>query len=125
MTPNKPYLLRAIYEWLVDNDCTPFLLVNAERHGVLVPRQFVNPDGQVILNLKPEAIRQLKIENHAVSFSASFSGNIEAIHVPLSAVLALYAKENGEGMYFEEDPEDSDDADNDTKTGSPFLRIVK
>ncbi|OGT06037.1 MAG: ClpXP protease specificity-enhancing factor [Gammaproteobacteria bacterium GWF2_41_13] len=124
MTPNKPYLLRAIYEWLVDNDCTPFLLVNAERRGVLVPRQFVNREGQIILNLKPDAIRQLKIANYAISFSASFSGNVESIHIPMSAILALYAKENGEGMSFEEDPDD-DDSEDGSETGKPFLQIIK
>ena len=101
MTSNRPYLLRAIYEWLVDNNCTPHLVVFANVEGVAVPQQHVNKDGQIILNIAPSAVKDLFIANEAVSFSARFSGIVNNIYVPCGAVLGIYGRENGQGMMFE------------------------
>lgn len=101
MTSNRPYLLRAIYEWLLDNSCTPHLVVFANVPGVAVPQQHVNKDGQIILNIAPSAVKDLFIANEAVSFSARFSGVVNHIYVPCGAVLGIYGRENGQGMMFE------------------------
>lgn len=101
MTSNRPYLLRAIYEWLVDNNCTPHLVVFAHTDGVAVPQQHVNKDGQIILNIAPSAVKDLFIANDAISFSARFSGVVHNIYVPCGAVLGIYGRENGQGMMFE------------------------
>lgn len=101
MTSNRPYLLRAIYEWLVDNNCTPHLVVFARAEGVAVPQQHVNKDGQIILNIAPSAVKDLFIANDAISFSARFSGVVHNIYVPCGTVLGIYGRENGQGMMFE------------------------
>ncbi|HAI68912.1 MAG TPA: ClpXP protease specificity-enhancing factor [Gammaproteobacteria bacterium] len=104
MTSMRPYLLRALYEWIVDNGLTPYLLVNAELDQVEVPRQFVE-NGQIILNIAPMAVQGLTLENDWVSFSARFSGRSFSVFVPVFAVLAIYAKENGKGMFFQSEEE--------------------
>ncbi len=104
MTSNRPYLLRAIYEWLVDNNCTPHIVVFAGAEGVKVPQQHVNKEGQIVLNVSPTAVKDLFIANDAVSFSARFSGVVNNIHVPCGAVLGIYGRENGQGMMFEFEP---------------------
>lgn len=101
MTSNRPYLLRAIYEWLVDNNCTPHLVVFANTEGVRVPQQHINKDGQIILNISPTAVKDLFIANEAVSFSARFGGVVNNIYVPCGAILGIYGRENGQGMMFE------------------------
>ena len=105
MTPNRPYLLRALNDWILDNYMTPHLLVDAEREGVIVPEQFVEK-GKIILNLSPVAVKALQISNDLVSFNARFSGKPYHICVPPDAVLAIYAKENGMGMIFTEESAD-------------------
>jgi len=97
---NKPYLLRAIYEWIVDNNATPHVALFAENPDVLVPEQFVE-DGKIILNISPSAAKDLRIENDSLSFSARFGGKPFNIYSPIAAVLALYASENGEGLSFD------------------------
>ncbi|HIE00538.1 MAG TPA: ClpXP protease specificity-enhancing factor [Thiotrichaceae bacterium] len=104
MTSMRPYLLRALYEWIVDNGLTPYLLVNADLDQVEVPRQFVE-NGQIILNIAPMAVQGLTLENDWVSFSARFSGRSFSVFVPVFAVLAIYAKENGKGMFFQSEEE--------------------
>lgn len=104
MTPRRPYMLRAFYEWLVDNDLTPHLVVEADLPGVRVPDQFVQ-DGQIILNVAPRAVGNLEMSNEAVTFSARFGGKPHSVIVPLYAVQAIYARENGAGTMFE--PEDA------------------
>ena len=99
MTPNRPYLLRAFYEWIVDNDCTPYLVVDAEYPETRVPQQFVQ-NGQIVLNLAPSAVAQMQMGNEVISCSARFGGHPFALHVPVRAVLAIYAKENGAGTVF-------------------------
>lgn len=109
MLSNKPYLIRAFYEWIMDNKCTPFVVINAIYPRCKVPQEFVE-DGQITLNISPEAIRDLKMGNEFVEFRASFSGVVHIISAPVKAVLAVYAHENGQGMFFdfEEDEGDGD-----------------
>ena len=102
MTSSRTYIIRALYEWIVDNDCTPYLLVDTAVPGVDVPDQFANEE-QVVLNLSPMAIREMSISDAAIVFLARFGGRTFQICVPVGAVMAIYAKENGEGMVFDVD----------------------
>lgn len=99
-TPTRPYLARAIYEWICDNQLTPYLLVDATQPYTEVPQQFVK-DGQIVLNLAPHAVHQLQMSNESISFSARFGGVSKDIYIPISAVLGIYARENGQGLFFE------------------------
>ncbi|MGO1342806.1 ClpXP protease specificity-enhancing factor [Chromohalobacter japonicus] len=103
MLSSRPYLARALYEWLLDNGHTPYIVVDAEREGVNVPRQSVQ-NGQIVLNITPSAVRDLYIENAAVTFGARFSGQPMQVIVPMEALIALYARENGVGMVFGHEP---------------------
>lgn len=102
MTPSRPYLIRALYEWIEDNNMTPHILVNAEAPGVSVPKQHVR-EGQIILNITPSAVHNLRMGNDWIEFSARFGGAARAIQIPVPAVLAIYARENGQGMAFGEE----------------------
>lgn len=102
MTSNRPYLLRALYEWILDNELTPLILVAANQPGVVVPQQHIK-DGQIILNIGPSAVRDLTISNDLVHFHARFSGTPMNVRVPPNAVLGIYARENGHGMLFPEE----------------------
>jgi len=101
-TSNKPYLFRAIFEWILDNEGTPHLLIDATEADVNVPQQHVK-DGQIVLNVAPSAVQNWLADNKAISFSARFSGKAQNIYVPLKALKALYAQENGMGMVFPEE----------------------
>ncbi|MGB0712947.1 MAG: ClpXP protease specificity-enhancing factor [Gammaproteobacteria bacterium] len=133
MSSTRPYLLRAIYQWIVDNALTPLILVDATLPGVEVPGEFVD-DGRIILNISPGAVRDLNLENDIVGFSARFGGTPWQIWVPLPAVQAIYARENGRGMVFAEEedepPPSPPDSDPDNGPGTvgdsrPRLRVVK
>ncbi len=100
MTSNKPYFIRALYEWILDNDCTPYIVVDATLPFVDVPRQFVH-DGKIILNILPSATHNLNLGDDWITFSARFSGVPQNINIPIGAVAAIYAQENGEGMGFQ------------------------
>lgn len=102
MNPRRPYLLRAIHEWISDSNCTPHLVVDAGFPGVEVPRQYVK-DGKIVLNASWTATAQLKLGNDEVSFSARFGGSSMNVRVPVAAVLAIYARETGQGMIFSDD----------------------
>jgi stringent starvation protein B len=102
MTPSRPYIVRALYEWIVDNNCTPYILVNAYGDGVEVPQQHVK-DGQIILNISPMAVQGLSLGDDRIDFDGRFSGISTQVSVPIASVLGIYAKENGQGMIF--DPE--------------------
>jgi len=104
MSSSRPYLIRALYEWLADNDLTPYLAVDATIENVMVPSQHIH-DGQIVLNIAMSAVRELDISNEAVAFSARFGGVPQQVYVPVAAVLAIYAKENGQGMAFGHEPE--------------------
>lgn len=103
MTSCKPYLVRAIYDWIMENKCTPYLLVDAEFPGVQVPFEFVK-DGQIVLNISSGATGGLMLGDDEIEFNARFGGEPRHLIVPLSAVLFIYAKENGEGMPFPPEP---------------------
>lgn len=135
MTSSRPYLARALYEWIVDNGCTPYVVVNANRDDVQVPRAHVK-DGQIVLNIAPTAVVGLKIDNDALEFNARFGGVAMQIYAPMSAVLGIYARENGQGMIFEAEDSPSNptpttpDQNRSTiagnkKPGRPGLKIVK
>ena len=125
MTSSKPYLLRALYDWILDNETTPYILVDATHEGLLIPPGIAN-DGKVVLNLAPQAVQDLEIANTHVSFSARFSGVAENIYCPLGSLLAIYARENGEGMMFPAEEEDeTETSDPETKPKGPTLKIVK
>ncbi|CAM2944983.1 ClpXP protease specificity-enhancing factor [Vibrio mytili] len=100
MTARRPYMLRAFYDWLVDNDLTPHLVVDATMPGVRVPTEFIQ-DGQIILNIAPRAVGNLELGNDAITFHARFSGRPHSVIVPVYAVQAIYARENGAGTMFE------------------------
>ncbi len=103
MNSCKPYLVRAIYDWIMDNKCTPYLLVDAEFPGVQVPFEYVK-DGQIVLNISAGATGGLMLGDDAVEFNARFGGEPRHLIVPMSAILFIYAKENGEGMPFPPEP---------------------
>lgn len=107
MTSQRPYLLRALYEWVVDNGMTPHVLVDAQMPGVKVPRHAVK-EGRIVLNIAERAVTRLDIGNDAVRFTARFAGVSQAVNVPLYAVIALYARETGQGMALPPDPEGAD-----------------
>lgn len=109
MTSNRPYLLKAFYQWIVDNECTPYIVVEADLPHVLVPPQTIN-DGQVVLNINPTAVQSLLMDDNQVTFSARFGGVPFEVYIPIYAISAIYAKENGAGTMFppEELPEDMD-----------------
>jgi stringent starvation protein B len=129
MTSNRPYLLRALYEWIADNQMTPHILVEAGTEGVDVPDQAVQK-GKVILNIDNAAVRELDLGNEWLTFKARFTGNEHRVAVPIEAVLAIYAKENGQGMMFAQDDENLLPTDPDSDPGikadkRPHLTIVK
>ncbi|MCP3662728.1 MAG: ClpXP protease specificity-enhancing factor [Gammaproteobacteria bacterium] len=130
MTSNRPYLIRALYEWLVDNELTPHLLVDAGKEGVTVPLQYVE-DGRIVLNVMPTAVRDLQLDNEIISFSARFGGSPMEVLVPPAAVLGIYARENGQGMLFPEeekvvdDTSPDDDPEPTPPRERPSLKIVK
>ena len=140
MTPTRPYLIRAFYEWIVDNKCTPHLVVNTDNDYVEVPEDYIEND-QIVLNISMSAVQSLALDNDAISFEARFNGIVHSIYVPVKAVMAIYAKENGRGMVFSQDdgelpPGDDDDSDGHQKggtkgsggkksSGKPHLTIVK
>lgn len=137
MTPNRPYLIRALYEWLADNNQTPYLLVNAEDEDVQIPFDYVE-DGRIVLNISMTAVRDLQLDNEAITFNARFGGRPMQVYVPPAAVLGIYSRENGQGMLFPEEDMQADNDDNpepppppksdkskDKKSARPALRVVK
>ena len=140
MTSNRPYLIRAIYQWIVDNDMTPHLIVDATNENATVPVQHVE-DGRIVLNINPGAVSDLELGNEWISFSARFSGVAQQIFVPPMAVLGIYSRENGQGMLFAEDEtvtSESDGYDEEVDAasdleptkpkpnkGRPSLKVVK
>lgn len=99
-TPTRPYMIRAIHEWIEDNQLTAYLLVDATFASVMVPAEFVK-DGQIVLNMSSGATHKLLIANDAISFSARFGGVPRNLYIPMPAVLGIYAKQNGQGLFFD------------------------
>ena len=129
MTSSRPYLVRAMYQWIVDNGMTPHLLVNADVDNCMVPAAHIN-DGKIVLNIAPMAVQGLTLGDDEITFSARFGGQAESILVPVPAILAVYARENGQGMMFSDDDQpdrgSSDDGpDTDPDKPRPNLRVVK
>jgi stringent starvation protein B len=105
MTSTRPYLIRAFYDWIVDNDCTPYIVVNASLPNVKVPQEFVE-GGQIVLNIAVSAVNGLVLGDQSIEFQGRFSGKIRHVHAPILSVIAIYAKENGRGMVFAEEEEE-------------------
>ena len=128
MTPSTPYLIRGLYEWILDNDMTPYLLVDVSEVDVHFPQDLIN-DNKIILNISPSAVMNLLVDNATIEFSAKFSGVDKFISFPVSSVLAIYTRENGSGMIFDKSEESSESTSQSNKPSdknSPsVLRIVK
>lgn len=130
MTSNKPYLLRGIYDWILDNQMVPHIVVDVNNYDVTVPMQYAQ-DGKIILNISPQAAQNIDLDNDYIAFNARFSGTPMKVYAPMKAVLAIYARETGAGMVFEPDLEDnSPDETSSTlhkpkKPGKPKLTLVK
>lgn len=132
MTSNRPYLIRAIHEWICDNGLTTHVLVNATWPGVEVPQDYVE-NGQIVLNIAPRAVNGFVADNEEIRFSARFGGMPMTVRVPVEAVLAVFARENGQGMAFDgpeppdpgpDGPDGPDDGDDDDDKRS-HLKVVK
>lgn len=133
MTPSRPYLIRALNEWINDNHSTPYIVVDAGVQGVEVPQEYVS-DGQIVLNVSMSAVKELAITNDAVSFSARFGGVPMQVYIPIVAVLAIYAKETGQGMSFGREPgapepptqpQPPGKSEQGKSKGRPSLKVVK
>lgn len=135
MQSSRGYLIRALNEWILDSGWTPHLVIDAEIQGVMVPQQFIS-DGQIVLNIAPSAAQNLMIENDAVSFNARFGGVPMNVFVPIVAVMAIYARENGQGMGFGAEPgvealyddkpeNDPPEAPKPKAKSRPSLKVVK
>ncbi len=129
MTPSRPYLFRAINEWLLDNGMTPYILVDATVENTYVPQHYVQND-EIILNISPSSVENLSIDNAGIAFNARFQGQPFDIYVPMQAVQSIYAKENGQGTVFAEEdgfpsPDDNDPEPPKPQKKRPQLRVVK
>ena len=133
MTSNKPYLLRALFDWICDNHFTPHLLVDTTGDDLSVPLEYVE-DNRIVLNISPGAVRDLDLSNDYINFKARFSGQSMNVYFPTSSVLAIYARENGRGMIFPEEEEQEvpteahpvADADVEKPTSKkPHLKVIK
>tara|TARA_B100002019_G_C21183661_1_gene555026 strand:- start:7 stop:447 length:441 start_codon:yes stop_codon:yes gene_type:complete len=138
MSSSKSYLIKALYDWIIDNNCTPYILVDAFCESVEVPQEYVK-DGQIVLNISPNAITDLSIDKADLKFSARFAGIPTQICAPMKSILGIYARENGQGMMFDYDinPDDPDPSPKKApklvsqkkrhglKTYKPDLKIVK
>ena len=129
MTSLKPYLIRSIYQWVIDNRLTPHVLVDADADGASLPRGYIH-EGKIILNIRPEAVQALSLGNDHIEFNARFGGQPMHVKFPVSNVLAIYAMENGKGMIFDKDT-DGDDTpppagpEPDDRPAKPVLKVVK
>ncbi len=126
MTSLKPYLIRSVYEWIVDNGFTPYLLVNANSNKGNLPEDFIE-DGKIVLNIRPQAIEALSLGNELIEFNARFSGKPMTVVVSINAAMAIYAKENGKGLVFDQENDGGDDEPPTVQPApsKPTLRVVK
>jgi len=123
MTSNKPYVVRAFYEWILDNNLTPYIVVDTTVYGVLVPLAYVK-DNQIVLNVAPDSVGSISLVGNVLEFSARFGGKLEHITVPYGAVSAIYAKENGAGTSLVIEHPSEEDQIEQSKTESPALSAV-
>ena len=107
MLSNRPYLLRAFHQWIVDSNCTPILVLDATNPRCKIPEDYIE-GGEIVFNISPVAVRDLEITNEMIQFKASFSGVIHIITAPIKAILAIYAEENGEGLFLDAEDTDGD-----------------
>lgn len=128
LSPRRPYLLRAFYDWLLDNDLTPHLVADINQPGVRVPLEFAR-DGQIVLNIAPRAVGNLQIDNEEVSFNARFGGTPRQVSVPMAAVIAIYARENGAGTMFEPEPQYDEVTElsevSEEKSNEPVMSVIE
>jgi len=136
LVPTRPYLIRAIREWAMDNGLTPQLLVDAGADGVVIPEGYVR-DGKIVLNVHTQAVKTLELGNEFITFYARFGGTSYAINLPIQSVLAVFARENGQGMFFQEeetqhqieqsagDSEESPPNGQSSGPRRPYLRLVE
>ena len=127
VSSKRPYLIRAMHEWMTDNDMTPFVVVDAEADGLLVPEGYVS-EGRIVLNVSSSATRDLALGDDLLSFEARFGGVAHQIDVPTSAIIGIYAQETGQGMIFTDDdlpPPESDEPSDKGPSGPPTLKVVK
>ena len=127
VTSKRPYLIRAMHEWMTDNALTPYVVVAADAEGLLVPEQYAS-DGKIVLNVSYAATRNFTLADDRMSFEARFGGVAQRVDVPLSAVIGIYAKESGQGMIFSDDeatPSESAEASVSVQAGRPTLTAVK
>lgn len=132
MTSSRPYLIRALYEWINDNRLTPYIIVSTEFPEVNVPREFITDD-KIIFNISPEAVNELFISNSELEFDASFSGIAKHVSAPIAAIQAIYAQENGQGMFFDGDEPGGDTPPDNTRHVNPkkirskksHLKVIK
>jgi stringent starvation protein B len=133
MTSSRPYLIRAIYEWINDNHLTPYVIVDIAVEGVVAPMEYAE-NGRLVLNVSPTAVKGLCMSNESVTFGARFGSRAMEVHLPVPSVLAIYAKENGQGMIFSELPDGGGGGGGTEGTpsrggahsaGRPALRVVK
>ena len=117
ITPTRPYMVRALYQWIEDNQLTPYLMVDATADDVQIPVEHVQ-DGRIVLNIASRATGNMSMENDYINFSARFGGVSQEIWVPLKAVLGIYAKENSQGMFFDPNEYDDYEPENDTVTST-------
>ena len=121
-------MIRAIYEWILDNDMTPHVLVEVYGPDIIVPMEFVE-ENKIVLNISPSAVQNLELRNSEITFSARFSGKPMQVMIPVSNAVALYARENGQGMVFTADVEQNDakvlGENSNRNTGKPNLKVVK
>ena len=135
LTPTRPYLARAIYDWICDNNLVPYLLVDATQKFVRVPTQHIK-DGQIVLNIAPHAVGHFQITNDCIQFSARFGGVSQDLYIPMSAVLGIYSRENGQGLFFDHQEyeqlldeeqnsvQNEQDEKNETPKKKPSLRVL-
>jgi stringent starvation protein B len=123
MTSNRPYLIRALFEWIIDNDCTPYLIVSTRVPGVSVPEGHVE-NQRIVLNISPQAVRNLDMGNQLIEFDGRFSGRPYHVSTPVGAVMAIYAKETGQGTAFEVEDTPPNAPPDDPGPGG-HLRVVK
>lgn len=125
MISNKPYLLRALHEWILDSGLTPHIIVDVQAENVDVPPQAIQ-DGKLVLNISPGATQGLELGNEAIRFKARFAGAPHAIFLPIEAVMAIYARENGQGMMFAREQEsESEESTKGAKQDGPNLKLIK
>lgn len=120
MLSNRPYLLRAFYQWIVDSGCTPILVIDANNPNCKIPSEFIE-GGEIVFNVSSVAVRDFQISNQHIEFRASFSGIGHFISAPVSAILAVYAEENGEGLFLDAE---EDEAEGDVTTKNKRSHLV-